>query len=105
MLTLNLANNRTTFDLEATLQHEIQHAIQEIEGWQGGASLNSVNVQSPYDILESVAESLSEMGEPVSQLAIQEANRLYQQYSSQIKGARKNDFAQLLEIIQKKVLM
>jgi hypothetical protein len=101
MLTLNLANNRTTFDLEATLQHEIQHAIQEIEGWQGGASLNSVNVQSPYDILESVAESLSEMGEPVSQLAIQEANRLYQQYSSQIKGARKNDFAQLLEIIQK----
>lgn len=100
-ITLNLANNSTLFELETTLQHEIQHVIQHIEGWQGGASLNTVNIQSPYDVLESVAESLADMGEPVSEVAIKEANRLYQQYSSQIKGARRNDFAQLLEIVQK----
>ena len=100
MITLNLANNSDLLELEATLQHEIQHAIQHIEGWQGGASPVSVSMESPYDILEAVAEEFAEMGEPVSQLAIDEANRLYQRYASQIKGATRNDFAKLSEIIQ-----
>jgi hypothetical protein len=100
-ITLNLANNSTLFELETTLQHEIQHVIQHIEGWQGGASENSVKIQSPNDVLESVAQSLEEMGEPVSQIALEQAKTLYKKYSSQIKGAKRNDFAQLLEIVQK----
>ena len=100
MITLNLANNSDLLELEATLQHEIQHAIQHIEGWQGGASPTSVSMESPYDVLEAIAEEFAEMGEPVSQLAIDEANRLYQRYASQIKGATRNDFAKLSEIIQ-----
>jgi len=100
MITLNLANNSDLLELEATLQHEIQHVIQHIEGWQGGASSTNVPVESSYDILEAIAEEFAEMGEPVSQLAIDEANKLYQRYQSQIKGATKNDFAKLSEIIQ-----
>jgi hypothetical protein len=100
MITLNLANNSDLLELEATLQHEIQHVIQHIEGWQGGASSTNVPVESSYDILEAIAEEFAEMGEPVSQLAIDEANKLYQRYQSQIKGATRNDFAKLSEIIQ-----
>jgi hypothetical protein len=100
MITLNLANNSDLLELEATLQHEIQHAIQHIEGWQGGASPVNVSMESPYDVLKAISEEFAEMGEPVSQLAIDEANRLYQRYASQIKGATRNDFAKLSEIIQ-----
>lgn len=66
---------------------------------RGASSLN-VPIESPYDILEAIAEEFAEMGQPVSQLAIDEANRLYQRYTSQIKGAKRKDFAKLSEIIQ-----
>ena len=100
IITINLAHTPTLYQMNMILQHEIQHAVQSIEGWQGGGSPNSVRPADTLDILESVAEKMRELDIPASDLAVKEADRLFQEFGSQLRGAEHNDFQELLQIIQ-----
>lgn len=50
-ISVNLANAYSFFALERTLSHEVQHAIQKIEGWQGGGQ--------PEEFIDSKFEDIN----------------------------------------------
>ena len=100
-ITINMAHISDSVGFEMTLQHELQHAIQHIEGWQSGGNLNNVVLSNTMDTIESVAQTLVENGvPPISDLAIKETNRLIQEFGYQLKYANEQDFTNLLQIIQ-----
>jgi hypothetical protein len=101
MITINTARGGVnTLNLQMILQHEIQHAIQHIEGWQPGGNAENIQVENTIDVLQSVAEVLIEKGTPISDLAIKESNRLIQEFGYQLRGAQQDDFRKLHAILQ-----
>ena len=100
IITINLANTPTLYQMNMVLQHELQHAVQNIEGWQMGGSPDTVRAASTLDVLNSIADKMRESGMNVSDLAVKEADRLMQEFGSQLKGASYNDFQGLVKLIQ-----
>jgi len=100
IITINLANIPTLYQMNMVLQHELQHAVQNIEGWQMGGSPDTVRAASTLDVLNSIADKMRESGMNVSDLAVKEADRLMQEFGSQLKGASYNDFQGLVKLIQ-----
>jgi hypothetical protein len=100
IITINLANIPTLYQMNMVLQHELQHAVQNIEGWQMGGSPDTVNAASTLDVLNSIADSMRESGKPISDLAVKEADRLMKEFGSQLTGASYNDFQGLIKLIQ-----
>jgi antitoxin component YwqK of YwqJK toxin-antitoxin module len=100
IITINLANIPTLYQMNMVLQHELQHAVQRIEGWQMGSSPDRVNPASTLDVLNSIADNMREAGKPVSDLAVKEADRLMKEFGSQLTGASYNDFQGLIKLIQ-----
>ncbi len=100
IITINLANTPTLYQMNMVLQHELQHAVQDIEGWQMGGSPDTVRAADTLDVLNSIADKMRESGMNVSDLAVKEADRLMQEFGSQLKGASYNDFQGLVKLIQ-----
>jgi antitoxin component YwqK of YwqJK toxin-antitoxin module len=100
IITINIANLPTLYQFNMVLQHELQHAVQRIEGWQGGGNPDNVYMGNPIDVLEAVAEKLRETGTPISDLAVKEADRLIRESGGQLVGASRRDFEALMDLIQ-----
>jgi len=99
-ITINIANLPTLYQFNMVLQHELQHAVQRIEGWPGGGNPDNVYMGNPIDVLEAVAEKLRETGTPISDLAVKEADRLIRESGGQLVGASRRDFEALMDLIQ-----
>jgi hypothetical protein len=56
-ISVNLANAYSLFALERILSHEVQHAIQKIEGWQGGGQPEEF-VDSKFEDINSYVDEL-----------------------------------------------
>lgn len=100
IITINIANLPTLYQFNMVLQHELQHAVQRIEGWPGGGNPDNVYMGNPIDVLEAVAEKLRETGTPISDLAVKEADRLIRESGGQLVGASRRDFEALMDLIQ-----
>lgn len=100
IITMNLARASSLFDFQSTLQHEVQHAIQHLEGWQYGGSPNYVPLADTADVVESIAEAYRNAGRPISDIAVKEATRLMYEFGYQLQYAKPADFQELLQIIQ-----
>jgi len=100
IITINIANLPTLYQFNMVLQHELQHAVQRIEGWPGGGNPDYVYMGNPIDVLEAVAEKLRETGTPISDLAVKEADRLIRETGGQLAGASRRDFEALMDLIQ-----
>lgn len=100
IITMNLARTSSLFNFQSTLQHELQHAVQHLEGWQYGGSPSYIPLANTLDIVESIAEAYRNAGRPISDIAVNEATRLMQEFGYQLEYAKPADFQELLQIIQ-----